>query len=115
LDARNMHEQTPEAMRLSRLRPSTDPPSQSLQLAGCLCHLTPASLSTSGILTGPRPLLRARFAARPSTVLRPDPSPWCLCRHFPLTVIADISSASFLRRAPRASPVDTSSFTPCRR
>ena len=45
----------------------------------------------------------------------PDPSPWCLCQHFPLTVIAGISSTRFLRRAPRASPVSTSSFTPCRR
>ena len=68
-----------------------------------------------GILTGPGPSLRARFAARPSTVLRPDPSPWHLCTHFPLTVIANISSTGFLRRVPRASPVSTSSFTPCRR
>src|SRR2546422_4564375 len=44
LDVRNMHEQTPEAMRLFRLRLSIDPPSQFLQIAGCLCHLTPASL-----------------------------------------------------------------------
>jgi hypothetical protein len=47
--------------------------------------------------------------------LRPDPSPWRLCPHFPLTVIAGISSTRFLRRAPRVSPVSTSSFTPCRR
>ena len=47
--------------------------------------------------------------------LRPDPPPWCLCQHFPLAVIASISSTGFLRRTPRASPVSTSSFTPCRR
>ncbi len=68
-----------------------------------------------GALTGPGPSLRARFAARPSTVLRPDPSPCCLLLHFPLTVIAVASSAGFLRRAARVSPVDTSSFSPCRR
>ena len=34
---------------------------------------------------------------------------------FPLRVIAGASSANFLRRTPRASPVDTSSFPPCRR
>ena len=68
-----------------------------------------------GILTGPGPSLRARFAARPSTVLRPDPSPWHLCLHFPLAVIAGISSTGFLRRVPRASPVSTLSFAPCRR
>src|SRR5439155_16969013 len=44
LDVRNMHEQTPEAMRLFRLRLSIDPPSQFLQVAGCFCHFTPASL-----------------------------------------------------------------------
>src|SRR3954471_21749250 len=43
LDFRNVHEQTPEAMRLVRLRLSIDPPPQLLQTDGCLCHLTPAS------------------------------------------------------------------------
>jgi hypothetical protein len=47
--------------------------------------------------------------------LRPDPPPGRLRRHFPLTVIGDASSTSFPRRTPRASPVDTSSFVPCRR
>src|SRR5215467_15712478 len=38
LNVRNMHEQTPEAMRLFRLRLSINPPSQFLQIAECLCH-----------------------------------------------------------------------------
>ena len=80
-----------------------------------LLSFHPCLTLVSGVLTGPGPSLRARFAARPSPVLRPDPSPWRLCPHFPLTVIAGISSTRFLRRAPRASPVSTSSFTPCRR
>src|SRR5277367_1648854 len=107
LDLRDVHEQTPETMGRCRLRLSINPPSQFLQIAGCLCHLTPASLRASGILTGPGPSLRARFGARPLTVLRPDPSPWCLCLRFPLPVMAGISPTRFLRRAPRASPVST--------
>ena len=43
LDLRDVHEQTPETMRRFRLRLSINPPSQFLQTAGCLCHLTPAS------------------------------------------------------------------------
>src|ERR1019366_1642254 len=43
LDLRDVHEQTPETMYRFRLRLSIDPPSQFLQIAGCLCHLTPAS------------------------------------------------------------------------
>ena len=39
----DMHEDSPEAMRLVRLRLSIDPPPQFLQTDGCLCHLTPAS------------------------------------------------------------------------
>ena len=35
----------------------------------------PCLTSSSGTLTGPGPSLRTRFAARPSSVLRPDPSP----------------------------------------
>jgi len=57
------------------------------------------------MLIGPGPSLLARFAARRSKVLQPDPPPWCLRLHFPLTVIGNASSAGFLRRAPRASPV----------
>ena len=75
----------------------------------------PCLTLTSGILPGPGPSLLARLVARLSTVLRPDPPPGRLRRHFPLTVIGDISSTSFPRRAPRASPVGTSSFVPCRR
>ena len=40
---RDVHEQTPETMRRFRLRLSTDPPSQFLEVAGRLCPLTPAS------------------------------------------------------------------------
>jgi hypothetical protein len=43
LDLRDMHEQTPETMRLVRLRLSIDPPPQFLQIAGRFCHFTPAS------------------------------------------------------------------------
>ena len=43
LGLRDVHEQTPEAMRRFRLRLSIDPPSQFLQIAGRLCHLAPAS------------------------------------------------------------------------
>jgi hypothetical protein len=43
LDFRDMHEQTPETMRLIRLRLSIDPPSQFLQIDGRFCHFTPAS------------------------------------------------------------------------
>jgi hypothetical protein len=43
LDLRDVHEQTPETMRRFRLRLSINPPSQFLQTAGCLCHLTSAS------------------------------------------------------------------------
>src|ERR1017187_2324851 len=105
LDLRDVYEEPPEAMRLVRLRLSI----------WALLSFHPCLTLVSGALTGPGPSLRARFAARPSPVLRPDPSPWRLCPHFPLAVIAGISSARFLRRAPRASPVSTSSFTPCRR
>jgi hypothetical protein len=98
-----------------RLRLSIYPSPQLLQTHGCLCHLTPASPWTDGVLTGPGPSLRARLVARLSTVLRPDPPPGRLRRHFPLTVIGGASSVGFPHRAPRASPVDTSSFVPCRR
>src|ERR687895_223229 len=75
----------------------------------------PCLTLTSGVLTGPGPSLLARLVARLSTVLRPDPPPGRLRRHFPLTVIGGASSTSFPRRAPRASPVDPSPFVPCRR
>ena len=39
--------------------------------------------------------------------LQPSPPPWCLRSHFPFKVIGTASSTRFLRRAPRASPVDT--------
>src|ERR671916_239494 len=75
----------------------------------------PCLTLTSGVLTGPGPSLQVRLAAHLSPVLRPDPPPGRLRRHFPLTLIGDASSTSFPRRAPRASPVGTSSFVPCRR
>ncbi len=43
LHLRGMHEQTPEAMRLVRLRLPIYPPPQILQIDRCLCHFTPAS------------------------------------------------------------------------
>src|SRR5438876_732349 len=39
----DVHEDSPETMRLIRLRLSIDPPPQFLQTDGCLSHLTPAS------------------------------------------------------------------------
>ena len=39
----NVHKETPEAMRLVRLRLPVYPPPQFLQTNGRLCHLTPAS------------------------------------------------------------------------
>src|SRR5262249_56251535 len=68
-----------------------------------------------GIPTGPGPSLPARFAARRSPVLQPDPSSGCHPSHFPLTVIGQASAASFLRRTPRTSPVALSPFAPRRR
>jgi hypothetical protein len=43
LGVRDMHEQTPEAMRLIRLRLSIDPPPQLLQIDGRFYHFAPAS------------------------------------------------------------------------
>jgi hypothetical protein len=48
------------------------------------------------------------FSAHPSSVLQPDPPPWCLPSHFPFKVIVRISSKGFLRRTPRVYPVSQS-------
>ena len=71
----HMHEDAPEAMCLFRLRLPIYPSSQLLQTRWVPLSSHPCLTLTNGILTGPGPSLRARFAARPSTVLRPDPSP----------------------------------------
>jgi len=58
-----------------RLRLSIYATSQILQFYGCFYHLTPASLLTFVLLSGPGPSLPTRFAARRSSVLQPDPPP----------------------------------------
>ena len=75
-----------------------------------LPHLDERSTHRSG------PVPPGAFGCTPiNSTTAPDPSPGRLRRHFPLTVIGGASSTSFPRRAPRASPVDTCSFVPCRR
>ena len=55
--------------------------------------------------TGLGPSLRVCFAAHSSSVVRPNPPPSYLPLHFPFKVIVPTSSAGFLHRARRASPV----------
>jgi hypothetical protein len=108
-----------------RLRLSIYPSPQLLQTDGCLYHLTPLlplderNTHRSGPFPpgafGCTPINRHHRQDAYTAVLRPTPPPGRLRRHFPLTVIGGASSAGFPRRAPRASPVDTSSFVPYRR
>src|SRR6266545_1037399 len=69
LDLRHVHEEPPEAMRLVRLRLSTNPPPQLLQTDGRFCHFTPASpwlaeYSPVRVLPSGRVLLHAHHQCR---------------------------------------------------